>query len=166
MHPSDDAADDRDRVVAWALLAVQLGLLAAIFLLPPGDAWTTPELAQDGVARARDRSASLVLGIGLLNLGRSATPLPTPVQGGELRSAGLYRYVRHPIYSGVMALAVGSAIASGSVTIAVAALALVGWLAIKARWEERRLSARYPDYAAYAARTPRFLPSPRRRSSR
>ena len=165
MHPSDDTPNDHDRVVAWGLLAVQLSLLAAVFLLPPGYAWTPPSWLRTG-SRVLEILGLVVLGIGLLNLGRSATPLPTPVQGGELRSAGLYRYVRHPIYSGVMALAVGSAITSGSVTIAVAALALVGWLAIKARWEERRLSARYPDYAAYAARTPRFLPSPRRRSSR
>ena len=163
MNPSDGAPDDRDRVVAWMLLAVQLGLLAAIFLLPPGDAWTTPSWLKTG-SRVLEILGLVVLGIGLLNLGRSATPLPTPVRGGELRSAGLYHYVRHPIYSGVMALAVGSAITSGNVTIAVAALALVGWLAIKARWEERRLSARYPDYATYAARTPRFIPSPRRRS--
>jgi protein-S-isoprenylcysteine O-methyltransferase Ste14 len=165
VHPSDGAPNDRDRVVAWALLAVQLGLLAAIFLLPAGDAWTPPSWLGTG-SRVLEIVGLVVLGIGLLNLGRSATPLPTPVRGGELRSTGLYRYVRHPIYSGVMALAVGSAITSGSVTIAVATLTLVGWLAIKARWEERRLSARYPDYAAYAARTPRFLPSPRRLSSR
>jgi hypothetical protein len=28
----------------------------------------------------------------------------------------------------------------------------------KARWEETRLVMRYPDHAAYAARTPRFVP--------
>ncbi len=78
--------------------------------------------------------------------------------GGELRSTGLYRYVRHPIYTGVMALAVGSAIPSGSLAIATTTLALVAWLVLKARWEERRLEIRYPAYAAYAARTPRFIP--------
>ncbi len=107
----------------------------------------------------------VVLGVGLLNLGRSARPLPTPVRGGELRSTGLYRLVRHPIYTGVMAFAIGSAIPSGSVAIAAATVALVAWLEIKARWEERRLEVRYPAYASYAARTPRFIPSPRRRSS-
>ena len=164
MQPSRRSPDDRDRVVAWALLLVQLGLLAAIFLLPSGDAWTAPAWIRTG-ARVLEIAGIVVLGVGLLNLGRSATPLPTPVQGGELRSTGLYRYVRHPIYAGVMALAVGSAIPSGSLAIATATLALVAWLAIKARWEERRLEARYPGYAAYAARTPRFIPSPRRRSS-
>jgi protein-S-isoprenylcysteine O-methyltransferase Ste14 len=162
VQPSDRAPDEHDRVVAWALLGVQLGLLAAIFLLPPGHAWTVPGWVRTG-ARVLEIAGLVVLGIGLLHLGRSATPLPTPVPGGELRSGGLYRYVRHPIYTGVIALAVGSAVPSGSLAIAVATLALVTWLAIKARWEERRLGARYPGYAAYAARTPRFIPSPRRR---
>ena len=164
MQPSRRSPDDHDRVVAWALLLVQLGLLAAIFLLPSGHAWTAPAWLKTG-ARVLEIAGIVVLGVGLLNLGRSATPLPTPVQGGELRSTGLYRYVRHPIYAGVMALAVGSAIPSGSLAIATATLALVAWLVIKARWEERRLEMRYPAYAAYAARTPRFIPSPRRRSS-
>ena len=156
---------NRDRVVAWALLFVQLGLLAAIFLLPPGHAWTAPGWLQGG-GHAYSKSPGLVvLGIGLMNLWTIRDSPPDPGKGGELRSTGLYRYVRHPIYTGVMALAVGSAIPSGSLAIATTTLALVAWLVLKARWEERRLEMRYPAYAAYAARTPRFIPSPTRRSS-
>jgi protein-S-isoprenylcysteine O-methyltransferase Ste14 len=155
---SNPAPGARDRFAAWVLLGVQLALLAAIFLLPSGHAWTAPRWLRLA-ARVIELAGLVVLGLGLLNLGRSATPLPTPVEGGELRSTGLYRFVRHPIYSGVMALALGSAITSGSLEIAIAAMALVGWLVIKARWEERRLDARYPGYAAYAAQTPRFIPS-------
>lgn len=58
-------------------------------------------------------------------------------------------------------LGVGSAIPRATVAIAVATAALVARLAIKARWEEHRLGVRYPRYSAYAARTPRFIPSPR-----
>jgi protein-S-isoprenylcysteine O-methyltransferase Ste14 len=162
VQPPDRTPYERDLVAAWALLLVQLGLLAAIFLLPPGHAWTVRTWVRTG-ARVLQVAGFVVLGIGLLNLGRSATPLPTPVSGGELRSGGLYRHVRHPIYTGVIALAVGSAVPSGSLAVAVATLALVIGLAIKARWEERRLGARYPGYAAYAAGTPRFIPSPKRR---
>ncbi len=158
MQPSRRSPDEHDRIVAWALLLVQLVLLAAIFLLPSSDAWTAPAWLKTG-ARVLEIAGIVVVGVGLSNLGRSATPLPTPVQDGELRSTGLYRYVRHPIYSGVMAIAVGSAIPSGSLAIATATLALVAWLAMKARWEERRLELRYPGYAAYATRTPRFIPS-------
>ena len=162
MQRSEDPLDNHDRVVGWMLLLVQLGLLAAIFVLPTGHAWATPRWLRIGT-RVLQIAGLVVLGIGLMNLGRSATPLPTPVKGGELRSSGLYRYVRHPIYTGVMALAVGAAILSRSVAVAIATLALVAWLAVKARWEERRLEVRYPGYAVYAARTPRFIPSPKRR---
>ena len=41
---------------------------------------------------------------------------------------------------------------------AIASVALIGWFVLKARWEEQHLARRYPDYADYAARTPRFVP--------
>ena len=159
--PSTHQDASHDRVVGWILVLVQIALLAAVFLLPDGSHRTTPAWLS-GASRALSILGLVVVGIGLLNLGPSATPLPTPVRDGELRSNGLYRYVRHPIYSGVMALAVGSAIPSGSAYVAAAASALVVWLGIKARWEERRLHARYPGYAGYASCTPRFIPSWRR----
>ncbi len=143
--------------MAWTFVIVQVALLAAILLLPGGDAWKVP-LWLDRSALAVEAIGLAVLLIGLINLGRSLTPLPTPVPHGKLRSDGLYRFVRHPIYSGVIALTVGSAIRSGSGAVAVATVGLAAWFAVKARWEERKLRERYPEYAAYAARTPAFLP--------
>ena len=35
---------------------------------------------------------------------------------------------------------------------------VTGFFAYKARWEEHRLTARYPGYAEYATRVGRFLP--------
>lgn len=158
MQAPDPDAKRHDPAIAWALLVVQLVLLAAVFLLPGGNAWVAPRWLS-ACALALQVAGALLVVVGLVNLGRSATPLPTPVANGALRSGGLYRWARHPIYTGVLALAVGSAIPSGSVPVAAAAVALVVWLQIKARWEERRLTARYPEYEAYAARTPRFIPS-------
>jgi protein-S-isoprenylcysteine O-methyltransferase Ste14 len=49
---------------------------------------------------------------------------------------------------------------SGSlITLAVGAVT-VAFFNAKAAWEEKRLAERYPGYAAYAARTPRFIPRP------
>jgi protein-S-isoprenylcysteine O-methyltransferase Ste14 len=150
-----------DRVIAWIFVLVQLGLLAAVLLIPSGSDWTAPGWLSTS-ARILSIFGLLVVGVGLINLGRSATPLPTPKESGEFRSSGLYHYVRHPIYSGLMALAIGLAIPSGKIVVAAAAMALVVWLAIKARWEEHRLSVRYPEYSSYATRTPRFIPSLRK----
>lgn len=151
------ADNPRDTAVAWLFVMVQLALLVAILLLPPGDAWTSPRWL-DAAATILEWGGAAVLLVGLVNLGRSLTPLPSPVANGELRTGGLFRVVRHPIYSGIMALTIGVAIRSGSLSVAVATAALVAWFSLKARWEETRLVARYPGYAAYAERTPRFVP--------
>jgi protein-S-isoprenylcysteine O-methyltransferase Ste14 len=44
---------------------------------------------------------------GIANLGRNLTPLPFPKDGGELIQTGAHSVVRHHLYSGVIALAVG-----------------------------------------------------------
>lgn len=147
----------RDTAMAWLFVGVQFALLVVILLLPPGDAWLVPARLEL-VARVLQWVGAAVLVVGLVNLGRSLTPLPSPVPHGELRTGGLFRLVRHPIYSGIMALTVGVAIRSGSPWVAAATAALIGWFMLKARWEEDRLLVRYPGYAAYAGATPRFVP--------
>ena len=151
------ADNPRDTVVAWLFVTVQFALLILIIVLPAGDAWTNPSWLVH-TATALQWLGVAVLVVGLVNLGRSLTPLPSPVPYGELHTGGLYRLVRHPIYSGILALTIGVAIRSTSWAVVAATLALTGWFMAKARWEERRLLARYPGYDAYAARTPRFVP--------
>ena len=147
----------RETAIAWGFVVVQGLLIFAVLLLPAGDDWTLSP-AGDAVAVTLEWIGTAILVAGLVNLGRSLTALPTPVPHGELKVGGLYRFVRHPIYTGVMALIIGAAARSANVWAALAAGALVVWFMAKARWEEDRLRARYPDYDAYAARTPRFVP--------
>lgn len=109
---------------------------------------------------------ALVLGVVLvaaasLRLGRALTATPVPTQAGELVTHGLYRYMRHPIYSGVLLAVAGLTLRSGSVVTLVVAVATVVFFVVKSTWEERRLAERYEGYAAYAATTPRFVPRPR-----
>ncbi len=147
----------RDTALAWLFLTVQFALLVAILLLPPGDAWPVPSWL-DTFGFALEATGAAVLVMAIVNLGRSLTPLPTPVPHAVLKVTGLYRWVRHPIYSGIIALVVGATIRSASPWVALASAALIGWFTLKARWEEEHLARRYPDYPAYAARTPRFVP--------
>lgn len=44
---------------------------------------------------------------GVVALGSSLTPFPKPSEHSTLRSGGAYRLVRHPIYGGVLLLALG-----------------------------------------------------------
>jgi protein-S-isoprenylcysteine O-methyltransferase Ste14 len=91
-------------------------------------------------------------------LGRGLTATPLPNEHAQLRTTGLYRFVRHPIYTGLLLTSAAFTAGTGSVTrLAVLAL-LVLLLTMKARWEEVRLARRFDGYAAYAAMTPRFVP--------
>jgi len=89
-------------------------------------------------------------------LGRSLTPYPSP-RGTHLER-GPYRFVRHPMYGGGIVLAIGVSLASSPVALA-PALALIPFLLVKARYEERLLAAADPSYRDYLARVRhRFFP--------
>lgn len=83
---------------------------------------------------------------------------PEPRAGGQLIVRGPYRWIRHPMYTAVIALAAACASVIGAAAgwLAVAALAAV--LVAKASVEERALLVAHPGYAVYRARTKRFLP--------
>lgn len=144
------------------LVLAQFALLALLVLLPSGRDWSRPGwlLVLAGLAGA---AGLVVMALGAARLGRGLTASPLPSARAELRTDGLYRYVRHPIYSGLLLVGAGVAAVSGSVVRLVVYGLLVVLLHVKARWEEQRLRDRFPGYAEYAARTPRFVPRARGR---
>ena len=155
--PPASSASARERRTAWLLVLGQFTLLGLIVLLPGGTLWNRPV----GLAHATQVVA--VVGIALMvvagaALGRGLTAAPLPNSHAELRTGGLYKFVRHPIYSGLLLLSIALTLASASLWTIGACVALVVLINAKARWEERRLAERFPGYAAYADRTPRFIP--------
>lgn len=142
------------------LLAAMYGVLlvvaqfSCIIALVLGGGWSLP-----GVAWA-------VLGIGLLilvwaglSLGAgNLTVMPAPRSSSTLSVRGIYRFIRHPMYTAV--LLCGSAVAFGAPSrvrwVALAACAVV--LVLKIRHEEALLTARHPDYPERMQGVKRLLP--------
>lgn len=73
----------------------------------------------------------------------------------------LYRLVRHPIMTGF--LIVFWATPTMTVGHLIFGVLASGYIVLAVRLEEHDLIATLPEYQEYAARTPRFLPQPRRR---
>jgi protein-S-isoprenylcysteine O-methyltransferase Ste14 len=94
---------------------------------------------------------------GIGDLGTNVTALPAPLDRATLVETGVYLRVRHPIYAGVMACALGWAFLVVSLPALVLALLLAGWLDLKSRREEVWLLAHHPGYATYRLRTHRFV---------
>lgn len=90
---------------------------------------------------------------------------PEPRANARLVTSGPYAHVRHPLYFALIVFALGVAIGWNTPTHWFAAVALVIVLDRKSLREERFLRARFPEYDAYAARTPRLVPARRRTAS-
>ena len=161
VHPTPPAPSARERRTAWLLVLGQFGLLALLVFLPHSDAWTLP-LAITRTAEVAGAVGIVLMVVAGTALGRGLTAAPLPNSHAELRTGGLYRFVRHPIYTGLLLLALALMLTSGSLWTTAACAALVVLINAKARWEERHLARRFPGYAAYAAGTPRFIPGPTR----
>jgi protein-S-isoprenylcysteine O-methyltransferase Ste14 len=76
----------------------------------------------------------------------------------ELVTSGPYRFVRHPIYTGILVGVVGTALATNLLALVVAAIVGV-FFWYSATVEERNLGAVFPhSYPAYRARTKMLIP--------
>ena len=92
------------------------------------------------------------------SLRKSLTAVPIPKPDGKLSTTGLYRYVRHPMYTSVLLFATGIAIHSGTIIKYLLVIALYFLFYVKSKYEEKFLKIKYPEYAEYALRIPRFIP--------
>ena len=154
-----------DRAIGWSFVAIQVMLLGALIFLPGSDDWPTPQWLRT-LGTVVNVLGFAVLLIAAFGLGSSLTATPVPKKSGALATGGLYRYARHPIYTGVLMIVVALVATSGSWMHLAIGVVTVTFFSVKARWEEQRLRLEYPEYDAYARETGRFAPVPFRRRSR
>ena len=136
-------------------------LIGVIVLAPPVGHVAFP--GSRGFGTVLVAAGLAIVAASAVRLGRALTALPDPKANSKLDTRGPYRYVRHPIYTGVLACAFGVALRNTSILAFALAVLLTVILTAKARFEEGLLTRRFADYPAYAARTPRFLPRVNRR---
>jgi protein-S-isoprenylcysteine O-methyltransferase Ste14 len=94
--------------------------------------------------------------VAALALGRCFGVLP---EARGLVTHGPYRLVRHPLYLGEFGAMAGLLIASPSPRNLAAGGVFVVAQFTRMGFEERALTREFPEYADYAARTPRVVPS-------
>lgn len=93
-----------------------------------------------------------------LHLGRNWGMPMTQRAEPELVTSGPYRFVRHPIYSGILTAMLGTALVNNLIGLIVVAV-LVAYFYYCGIVEERNLAASFPkEYPEYRSRTKMLIP--------
>jgi protein-S-isoprenylcysteine O-methyltransferase Ste14 len=126
-------------------------LAVALTALPPADLGAGPRVTSLFLIVA----GSVLSTCALLSLGRAFSVMP---QARRLVVTGPYAIVRHPLYlcEEISVLGIGLAHLSRAAVLIV----IVQWIFQLRRMsnEERVIEAAFPEYAAYAAKTPKIVP--------
>ncbi|NTU92982.1 MAG: isoprenylcysteine carboxylmethyltransferase family protein [Chlorobiaceae bacterium] len=151
------------------LVAIQVLLMAGFAVTPP---WPVNEIGSSPTGLATIRwlllllcwSASLFFGVGgFLAIRNFLTPLPYPVDDNQLVSSGVYRLVRHPLYTSILLALAGWTIFALSIIHLLITAGTFIFFNHKASIEEAWLTERHPDYPGYVQRVGKFFPSFRKR---
>jgi protein-S-isoprenylcysteine O-methyltransferase Ste14 len=178
-HPGEtDVLDIATRVASIAFIALVVGL--TVMRLKPlrsADGWeprfsalagtflsvALVALPQPDIGTALRVTSLVLIGVGwvlsaivLLWLGRAFSVM---AQARRLVTTGPYAIVRHPLYLCEEITVIGIALAHLSVEAVL--IVAVQWMFQLRRMsnEEKVLGASFPDCAAYAARTPKIIPT-------
>ncbi len=95
---------------------------------------------------------------GLATLGRALTPFPRPLADAQLRQSGVYGWVRHPIYGGLILASFGWSLYWLSLPGLLCSAVVLLFFDRKSAFEEHFLRARFPEYPGYARRVRKLLP--------
>ncbi len=101
-----------------------------------------------------------------VHLGSNWSGTVTVKEGHELIRSGPYAYVRHPIYTGLLAAVLGTALASATVRAAIGFVIIAASLVRKLRTEEAFMRDTFPgEYPRYCDEVPALIPFTKARRS-
>ena len=131
-----------------------IGQFGSIAILLFGGDWQLPWWAWGLFAQGLLVFTWAVTSLGTNNF----TILPDPRNGNTLSHRGVYRYLRHPMYTAV--LLCGGAVAFGAPSIPrwIALCVCLVVLVLKVGYEERLLTQQHPSYPEQMAGVARLFP--------
>jgi protein-S-isoprenylcysteine O-methyltransferase Ste14 len=91
-------------------------------------------------------------------LGPNWSDLVVLKRNHQLVRSGPYRWIRHPLYSGVLLAVLGSAITVATRIAYLTVPVLLMGFAVKSRQEENLLERSFPEYGVYRRRVKGFIP--------
>ena len=162
--PDNLSQDDSDMTpglgVGWVIVQ---GVLIVMFLLSV--IWAEPVEDVPGLVFARIVGVIVAIAGAAISVwaavfhGSRLTPFPKPVDGMQVIDQGPYRYVRHPMYSGIIAFTLGVGLAYANPATMLSSLTFFVFFMAKTGHEEDLLVQLVPGYRRYRSLVPwRLIP--------
>lgn len=93
-----------------------------------------------------------------ISLGNNYSPCYDHRTPKFINKTGLYKYVRHPMYSSNILLLIGTLMISGSYLMFINIILLTFFYIMSAFKEEKYLINKFPNYSTYSKKTGMFIP--------
>jgi len=146
----------KNRLHSWSFVAVQAIILIALVFM---DSTIGPNITRFiFIGTLLEWLGWIGILLSAYTIRKVLTAEPLPRKNGTLSTNGLYKYVRHPMYTSVMLLALGVAVVSGSLIKYFLVVCLIVLFHFKSVYEEKYLKLQYPEYEQYAKKTPKYIP--------
>ncbi|MGB9457559.1 MAG: isoprenylcysteine carboxylmethyltransferase family protein [Bryobacteraceae bacterium] len=146
----------------WLILSSQAAILFLQWFLPHADRHSLWTFADPGV-----RAAGVFLFVAggaiqlwaIHTLDRQYSPFVTIQKNHQLVQGGAYRFVRHPIYLGLLIGFPGLILVFRSRVVFPALILTVLFIALRIQWEERLLHGEFgQQFTSYRQQTARLIP--------
>jgi protein-S-isoprenylcysteine O-methyltransferase Ste14 len=139
---------------AGALVALQFALLA-LLVFNPFDPLREIERT---FTLSLYVIATVVLASAAVALGSALTASPIPKDDAELVTTGIYKWIRHPMYTALILIGLGLLLGTFNLFSLVLYATLVMVLIYKSQYEDALLSDRHKEARKYQEKTGRFFP--------
>ncbi len=147
----------KEKIKAYIFVSIQFLVLAILLFYQYKSGWRHADLLKI-IGEAIETISILGILFAAPTIRSSLTVMPIPKFGAQLGTGGLYKYVRHPMYSMVILFALGAVLTNITyIKILLLALLIID-LYYKSIFEDKLLSNKFKDYTKYAKNTPRFIP--------
>lgn len=100
----------------------------------------------------------IIIVLSFYQLGSNLSPFPSPVKNADLITTGIFKYLRHPIYTGILLILFSVAIYNTSEYKLIISILLLILFQFKSKYEESRLIANFENYKDYMKDTGKFIP--------
>lgn len=94
----------------------------------------------------------------VISFKQTITAHPIPKEEYKLMREGIYKFIRHPIYFSAILMTIGGILLLNSYLSLFWAIILLVWFDRKAKFEEKFLLSKFPEYKEYQLTTKRIFP--------